>query len=475
MSIINTQIPDLLKPVTNTVMSNVDIYTSVLDPINKSQSRVIFNIEKRGILNSGSRIQFSVHPQALGTSKAFLPCHVGAGAFVDTAILRAGSKILAKTEKFPLHYFISRATQSHSQKQNMSMVFDGAADNIGMSPNTDHRMGPDASTFKYTSKTACTGAARFSPVLDENDCPVFSLALSDLFPMMRNLMLPVGMMSEIVSVELLLNQQKTGDTLLKTCMFNTTAPTNVSTKYGLENFKMYLDYLVYDSTQMNKIQAQVMSADGIPFVYNDLMVGSTQIDGTTGVTAGVVSSRDDSREIPSQGNRVNSVLVFEKNNLANPLSGVHRSDAPRLTPEINFRVNDKIIYPKAIKNPSLMRHQLEKVLGSKITVSNAGYSFDTMVDESDPAFQGATANPIIDPNVTLEGHPSNVVEGNLFVNALDLTKGPGGSGTDVVSKNILFERKAKFCVDDQLAREVTFLVNYERSFLLKNGLVMTSA
>lgn len=470
-----SQIPDLLKPITKTVMSNVDIYTSVLDPINKSQNRVIFNIEKRGILNSGSRIQFSIHPQALGTSEAFLPSHVGAGSFVDTAILRAGSKILAKTEKFPLHYLISRTTQSHSQKQNMSMVFDGAADNIGMSPNTGHRMGPDTSTFNYTSKTTAKVADRFRPQTDETVCPVFSLALSDLFPMMRNLMLPVGMMQEVVSVELILNQQKSGDTLLKNCMFNSTNPTNVSTKYGLDNFKMYLDYLVYDSEQMSKIESQVMSPDGIPFVYNDLMVGTTQLDGTTGVVAGQISTRDDVREIPSQGNRVNSVLIFENNKEVNSLAGVHRSDAPRVPPEINFRVNDKIVYPRALKNPSLMRNQLEKVLGTEITVPNAGYSFDTMTDFTVANFDGSTVNPIIDSTVNLEGHGSSALECDMFVNALDLSKGPGGTGTDVINKNILLERKSKFCNSDQLSRELSFLVNYERSFLLKNGLVLTSA
>lgn len=476
-----SQIPDILKPVTSTVMSNVDIYTSVLDPINKSQKRVIFNIEKRGILNSGSRIQMTVHPQALGTSKAFLPSHVGAGAFIDTAILRAGSKILAKTEKFPLHYLISRATQTHSEKQNISMVFDGSADNLGNSPETTQRLGPDASTFKYTNATTAKIADRYRPVLDETDCPVFSLALSDLFPMMKNLLLPVGFMSETVSIELIMTQQTDTSTptsaslIYKNCCFNATEPTNISTKYGLENCKMFLDYLVYGTEQMNKIEEQVMSSEGIPFVYSDLMVGTTQLQELTPAPAdGQISTRDDVREIPSQGNRVNSVLIFETNNLPNPLGGVHRSDAPRVIPEINFRVNDKIIYPRALKNPALMRNQLHKVLGKPISVANAMYSYDTITDFTKADFSGGNDNLVVDSNVSLEGAPSSDLTGNFFVCALDLTKGPGGPGTDIVSKNILYERKSKFCANDVQARQVSFLTNYERSFVLQNGLVLTS-
>ena len=77
-----SQIPDVLKPITRTTMSNVDIYTSVLEPVNKSQNRVIFNIRKQGILNAGSRLNLSLHPVNATAQTTFLPLSAGIGELV---------------------------------------------------------------------------------------------------------------------------------------------------------------------------------------------------------------------------------------------------------------------------------------------------------------------------------------------------------------------------------------------------------
>ena len=57
-----SSIPDVLRPRTRTTMSNVDIFTSVLEPVNRTQNRVIFNLRQQGILNAGSRIVMTIHP-----------------------------------------------------------------------------------------------------------------------------------------------------------------------------------------------------------------------------------------------------------------------------------------------------------------------------------------------------------------------------------------------------------------------------
>jgi hypothetical protein len=57
----NKELPSVLIPQQSVEMSNVDIHTEILEPVNKSQSRLQFNIKKQGLLNSGSRLVLSVH------------------------------------------------------------------------------------------------------------------------------------------------------------------------------------------------------------------------------------------------------------------------------------------------------------------------------------------------------------------------------------------------------------------------------
>ena len=54
-----SQIPEVLKTKNLSVQSNMDIFTSVLEPITKSQTRVNFVLRKQGILDSGSRFVFT--------------------------------------------------------------------------------------------------------------------------------------------------------------------------------------------------------------------------------------------------------------------------------------------------------------------------------------------------------------------------------------------------------------------------------
>ena len=72
----------------------------------------------------------------------------------------------------------------------------------------------------------------------------------------------------------------------------------------------------------------------------------------------------------------NEKITEKKQNAPNTLTGDYRSDAPVHTPHVNFRVNNTIVYPRALRNPALMRNELEKVQGFPMSVHNAQYSFD---------------------------------------------------------------------------------------------------
>ena len=468
-----SQLPEVLIPVNKTTMSNVDIYTSVLEPVNKSQKRLIFNIRQQGILNAGSRLVMSVHPSDATASAAgdcFLPLTAGIGACIDSAVLRAGTKVLSRTERFGKFYSMKKSVHTSSQKQNIDMVLDGGVVNVGPSPNTDGLLSVDTGSAIYTNKTTASVPSKYKLVASETDCPTFSLALSDLFPMMRGMMLPLFAMEEQVSVEINLTQQAAGQ-VGKTIMF-ANAPASSASTYSLNNFAMHLDYLEYDMPTMQNIRNQVMG-DGMPMRYPDIALTTTQLISPGGIGTGNTSTKSDVREIGTAGMKINNIMVVESNGTANGLVGDYRSDAMIHPPHYNFRVNDKIIYPRKMTNTSHMRNEMEQILQFPMSVANAEYSADVECDFFDN--KNGKQNLVFDAAVNMMSQSSSELAGNYFITGLNLRKGPGGEGTDVVNKNVLYERDTTYSFNDQANRTVNFFVEHERSFILKGGVVLTSA
>lgn len=473
-----SNIPAVLIPQQSVEMSNVDIHTEILEPINKSQTRLLFNIRKQGILNSGSRLILSVHnANAADDGKSFLSTTCGVASLIDKSILRCGTTILATTEHVSERYMIDKAIHTASMKQNIDMVLDGAVANVGPSPNKDGLLAVDVGSAVYTSANDGAVAARYRPVNSTTKCPLFSIGLDDLFPGLKSLMLPVGYMNQQVSVEILLRQQS-NEEVEKTLLFNTNDPASTETFYGLDNCVMHLDYLTYDDKTMNRIRDQVESDKGMPMVYSDMMVTTSQLPGSGAVPSGQVKEVDFVREIGSAGMKVHNVIITEQiKNASNKLTGKYRSDAPTHIPHINFRVNNTIVYPRALRNPILMRNELEKVQGFPMSVHNAQYSYDLENNfySSDGGSNDGRQNKMFDEDCKFENQdPSDLLAGTHFITCLNLRKGPGGEGTQVANKNILYERKHIFSHRDFESRDIKFFVDYEKSFILRNGLVHTS-
>lgn len=467
-----SSIPDVLRPTTRTTMSNVDIYTSVLEPINKTQTRVVWNLRQTGILNAGSRIVMSVHPDNATAQTSFLPLGCGIASCIETATLRVGTRVIAQTEHFSENYFAHRSVHTREQKRLIDMPLDGGCGEVSNSPNFDGKYAMDTGSAIYSNKTTALVPTKYKPVVSQTDCPTYSIALDDLFVMMRGLQLPLFCMEEVVSIELLLRQQKNPATD-KTLMFSA-APTSTSTSYGLDNFALHIDYLQYDTATMERVKSMVYSENGMPFIYDDVSTTTTQIPAVPQPADNTTTTNSIVREVGSAGLKVRNVLVMEKKSgVGNTLFGNYRSEAPVHPPKYNWRYNNKIVYPRAVFNTSFMRSETEQVLKFPMSVPNVMYSQD--VENEFYANKNGGQNLMFDAATTMEGQSPQVLSGTYFITALNLEKGKNGLPTEIIHKNILYERENTFSRNDYEARDLLFFVEHERSWMLRNGVLLVSA
>ena len=90
-------LPDILSVKTLPTIENMDIQSTVLDPITISDTEAVFQIPKVGILDGGSMVTLAV-TTATGVSDAFLPVKTGIYGLIKSAHLLVGAKEIASCE-----------------------------------------------------------------------------------------------------------------------------------------------------------------------------------------------------------------------------------------------------------------------------------------------------------------------------------------------------------------------------------------
>jgi len=120
-----------------------------------------------------------------------------------------------------------------------------------------------------------------------------------------------------------------------------------------------------------------------------------------------------------------------------------------------------------------MRSEMEQILEFPMSCPSVQYSLD--VQNNFYTNKNGGQNIVMDANVNFMAKPNTNLAGIYFLTGLNLRKGIGGQGTEVVNKNVLLERDTTYSNSDGGNRTLDFYVEHERSMVIKGGVVMTSA
>jgi hypothetical protein len=260
-------IPDLLrigKIPTNTTQ---DVETSILEPVAQSQRFIKFSLENKGILHSHSKIQFCITNPGLQSDSTtangadvnndqWLPLNIGIASLIQRATLRVGNKTLCEIDDFgnftayrsmfmsneamreKLMYTTGQVISHEVQLQNEGTTAEGggSSDNLGQGLMLDTGIEinnpplvfptPAGHEIQYASiqeqsfprsqnlnqelnqASVVAGSLSTSFKLNagEGKRPTWQIAISDLFPFLKVHQLPLYMMKEQISLELVLSQ-----------------------------------------------------------------------------------------------------------------------------------------------------------------------------------------------------------------------------------------------------------------------------
>ena len=469
-------LPDALRPSIMKSVSTMSVETNVLDPIVVNQNFVRFVLERKGILDTGSVVTFAL--QTVFGDDGFLPLKTGIHSVIKRAVLRIGSKIVAVTDEYPHYQTIRRQFKTVEEKSQKDMIKVGTMD--AMCP-------ANAQDGKYQIRDVIYNAGNTDSTIptevrltNQALGPIFSIKISDLFPMMRSVQLPLYLINEPCSIELSLNTQPNGATFLGNIACSKATATNTQVTVNLNSVKFLADYLMYNDDSMNETAQRVMSKEGLMIPYEDVI--STVADYEALAVApvgGAKQGQSFSRDIGVSGMSVRSMLISSSSaatNSNNVLLGKYKSDAYNVPDSIQLRVNDAQFFPRAIVSESQKSYQLSRVFNTDISVLNCEYSNDMITNKQ------ASDNPISNDMITsvnLEGHAQTALQGRQHYIGIDMSTPTGGMGRDgrgamVGQKPIQLIQDVFRTLTNNNARKIRVFSVVERMMRLQGGLVNVS-
>tara|TARA_R110001606_G_scaffold10218_3_gene43852 strand:- start:4803 stop:6275 length:1473 start_codon:yes stop_codon:yes gene_type:complete len=485
-------LPAILNVATIPTIDNMEIRTEVLEPITASQSQVVFQIPKTGILDGGSFVTLGVVTDAT-TGEPFFPLNTGIHGLIESVFLKVGSRVISSNTDYAHYTTATRQMETPEHRAYVDAVKCGASGNR-WGVVEEGRIGYRDLNYEGLGGTATDATADtpelFKPTNDPTTTPLFMVALSQLIPMMKARQIPLFAIKEHLYLEINFRTQTTQADIGKICCFPEGYTTTAfGIKPSLTNIKFNSDHLYYSDEQMDATAKQIFSADGLSILYEDVIVTNSAVPAVANPGAGQVVTQRVERQIAVSGKTCRNILISDKPSGAgatHPLLGNYYSKADRVNSAVNFRINDQRLYDRDLVSTSRKYDELSQVLGKPIYAPNQVYSLDADTDKDtggNPFNQNSVYVGKLEgwqlpgADSTSAGEDADLRGTSHYVGVDLTTTGFNvlGNGKRIGVKPILLNKEYSRVQGDNAGRELRIFTAIEKVMVMRQGEVVISA
>jgi len=187
--------------------------TDLLEPVVFSQGATNtdgfcrFTLQNKGFLHSHSKIFVSLKPNASQTN-VFLQPHVGIGQIIKKAVLKIGNKTLNEIDSWASLHAVKSSLITNENNREREMYMTGRFMNHDFIYNDDSKVFANSYGIDNGVEYSSTGSSLEQPswaIMDgtkPDECPSYSIDLSDLFPFLKVNQLPLYLIKEPINIEL---------------------------------------------------------------------------------------------------------------------------------------------------------------------------------------------------------------------------------------------------------------------------------
>ena len=187
--------------------------TDLLEPVVFSQGAATtdgfarFTLQNKGFLHSHSKIFVTLKPAA-GLVDAFLQPHVGIGQIVKKAVLKIGNKTLNEIDSWAALHAVKSSLITNENNLEREMYLTGRSMNFCFVYNADSKVFADNHGLDNGMEYDVTNDRLNHPSWARlngdkpDECPSYSIDLSDLFPFLKVNQLPLYLIKEPINIEI---------------------------------------------------------------------------------------------------------------------------------------------------------------------------------------------------------------------------------------------------------------------------------
>ena len=515
--------PVLLSGVKNE-SQDLHITTDVLEPNVLNTNQAVFVIPKKAsVLDSKSALKVRVNNKAytndatemvggklfsglLGMIKA---ARLYASGQLISDLRHAGEKIHLDNQFKSQEYKEQYCDVKHMSESGFSIAEGNTAGNSGVTGsilsadefNTwtaggDGDTAPTLGNEPYfrgigyeNSRTATTPSTNAN-VVDKNEGVEMFLLLEELFPMLKDIQLPVRFMKDEIRIEIDWEQDKTKWLYVSSATPNSTTTANLA-GVVISEAVMFLDYITYNPEIDAQLEETIMTTGvSIPFRQTAIITKQLPVMGDNVEVSEDILLGQEGRAVmklyiaKKYPNKFSGAVNGATNNQANELQGECRSE--RLKGEkFNCIVNDLLIYDRDVEN----NHEAYSYLsytGEKPFVAypdsfeeNNTYAEtdggDTAVETLFLTEDGTNDQKVLGFASTGKGQVKNGIKGSQNWCAVDLSKYGNAinpaNAMRIGATPIIFRLKRSSGTDARTKGvvSITCFVEYLRLFDLRGG------
>ncbi len=381
------KIPDLMRIGQIPTDLQMSFDTDVLDPVVITDDFCRFVIPNKGFLHSFSKITLGVTALG-GKEQATFPLNVGVHSLIDRCALKIGTTTIAEVVDFG-HYMAYKSLFIDNQiNYDREMYLTGRGlshdwiyNNVKLDATTVGTSDVNASFYAPKSRynleissgnTGASGDINSDPVLMNENSPILSISVADLFEFLKFNQLPLYMIDQQISIELHFKSAASLGRLV---------PDKTEGSGGLflidqNRVKFVSDHIYYDGDIMENYRAQ---NNVLNWTYVDYQLNKRSFTNTSLASKQVFN-------VGGAGRLVNKVFTslaesFATNDLritneySSACVGLNNLNHGKLT--TNLRYNDNYLFPIDPTNIAVHFHHLLDAEQNVPHVSREEYSFES--------------------------------------------------------------------------------------------------
>lgn len=228
--------------------------TDLLEPVVFSQGAATtdgfcrFTLQNKGFLHSHSKIFVALKPGA-GQTDVFLQPHVGIGQIIKKAVLKIGNKTLNEIDSWSALHAVKSSLITNENNLEREMYMTGRFMNHGFVYNDDSKVFADAygldNGVEYNSTDSRLNQPTWAKMSTSKpeECPSYSIDLSDLFPFLKVNQLPLYLIKEPINIELTFEP-----TVKRRVQISAGQTVDVACEIVRDELKFCADYIYYGTS-----------------------------------------------------------------------------------------------------------------------------------------------------------------------------------------------------------------------------------